>query len=105
MRALKAVVIALGVLCLGAFGVLVWLVASKTGAHVDKSAPAAAAAMPVPRWADLDLGMPAGTRIVSIVPAGDLIAIHVRAADGSERVVIADPRSGTLIGNIATGKP
>ncbi len=104
MRALKTVVISLGVLCLGAFGVLVYLVAAKTGARVEKAPVPEVSAGASPRWGDLDLGMPHGSRIVSLQGAGETLAIHLRMPDGAERVVVVDPRTGTVIGRIAPGE-
>jgi hypothetical protein len=104
MRALKAVVISLGVLCLGAFGVLVYLVTAKTGARVEKATVISAPATPAPLWGDLDLGMPRGSRIVSLQGAGDTLAIHLRLPDGAERVIVVDPRAGAVIGRISPGE-
>jgi len=101
MRALKAVVFALGTLCLGAFGVLVYLVVSGGSAKVERPVAAPAAQ----GWGESDLGMPQGSRILSMQAAGDTLAIHLRLPDGAERVVVFDPRAGRVLGRIAPGVP
>jgi hypothetical protein len=104
MRALKGVVAALGALCLGAFGVLVWLVFA--GARTERATiPPSSSAPAAPRWAELDLGLPAGSRVLSMQAAGETLALHLRLPDGAERVVIVDPRAGTLLGRIKPGEP
>jgi hypothetical protein len=105
MRALKAVVLALGVLCAGAFGALVWLVVSGTGARTA-SAPAAAPgpAATARGWGEVALGLPAGSRIEAIAAAGETLAIHARLPDGADRIVVVDPRTGTPLGRIVPGE-
>jgi hypothetical protein len=112
MRALKAVVLSLGALCVVAFGVLVYLVIAGMGAKTPPlAAPEAAAPASPPaappvaglRWADLSLGQPAGTRIVSIAPAGALLAVQVERPGGAGAVIIVDPASGQIRGRIETG--
>ncbi|MBI1244078.1 MAG: hypothetical protein GC202_03655 [Alphaproteobacteria bacterium] len=105
MRALKTVVIGLGVLCAAAFGVLVWLVASKAGGRSAPPAPASAAApSAVQGWGELDLGLPAGSRIVAIAASGATLAIQVRLPDGAERIIVVDPGTGTPLGRIVPGE-
>jgi hypothetical protein len=111
MRALKAVVLSLGALCVAAFGVLVYLVVAGIG---DKQAAAPSPAVPSAtgiaapplaglRWNDLLLGQPPGTRIVGVVSAGGLLAIHVEAPGGAGSVLLVDPASGQLRGRIMPG--
>jgi hypothetical protein len=108
MRALKAVVLSLGALCVAAFGVLVYLVVAGVGgkdASAPQTASMAAATPPLAglRWNDLALGQPPGTRIVGVVPAGGLLAIHVEAPGGAGSVLLVDPASGQLRGRILPG--
>lgn len=109
MRALKAAVVGLGVLCLGAFGFLVWLVVKGAGGKPVPAVPAVAAPAPVPAaapagsWGTLDLGLPAGSRIEAIAATATALSIHVRLPDGSARIVVVDPGSGTELGRIVPG--
>ncbi len=110
MRALKAVVLSLGALCVAAFGVLVYLVVAGIGgkeASAPQAAPSAIAAAAPPlaglRWNDLSLGQPAGTRIVGVAASGGLLAIHVEAPGGTGSILLVDPASGQLRGRILPG--
>jgi len=105
MRALKAVVLALGTLCLGAFGVLVYLVVAGMGNPAGRPAatPVAAAAGTAPNTIALDL--PPGSQVVSIAATGDLLAIHVRVPDGPDHVVVVDPRTGAVRLNVSPRAP
>lgn len=105
MRALKAAVVGLGVLCLGAFGFLVWLVVKGAGGKPVPAVPAVAAPAPVltGSWGTLDLGLPAGSRIEAIAATATTLSIHVRLPDGSARIVVVDPGSGTELGRIVPG--
>jgi hypothetical protein len=105
MRALKAVVLALGALCLGAFGVLVYLLAAGMGDPPGRPASGPAAAVAGAAPAPIALGLPPGSQVVSIAAAGDLLAIHVRLPDGPDRVVVVDPRTGAVRFNISPGAP
>ncbi len=105
MRALKAVVLALGTLCLGAFGFLVYLVVAGMGGPAGRptAPPVAVAAGGAPGTIALDL--PPGSQIVSIAAAGELLAIHVRAPDGPDHVVVVDPRTGAVRMNVSQRAP
>jgi len=105
MRALKAVVFGLGILCIGAFGVLVWLVL--TGGLAREAAVKTPGPLPAPsgpEWGDLALGQPPGSALVALVPSGDTLAFHFRAPDGAERVIVVDPRTGRVLGRILPGE-
>ena len=109
MRALKAVVFGLGILCICAFGVLVWLVltgglAREADVKAPIAPPAAVSAPVGPVWGDLALGQPAGSALVALVPSGDTLAFHFRAPDGVERVIVVDPRTGRVLGRILPGE-
>lgn len=109
MRALKAVVFGLGILCIGAFGVLVWLVLSgglsrEAAVKAPVPSPAAGAAPGGPVWGDLALGQPPGSTLAALVPSGDTLALHFRAPDGVERVIVVDPRTGRVLGRILPGE-
>ena len=91
MRFMKALVIGMGVLIVVATMVLIVLIAHR----LTGSAPVApAAAGPVL------LDEPAGSRIVTIAPAGDRLAVQLQGG-GPDRVLLVDPRSGAVMGRIA----
>jgi hypothetical protein len=103
MRALKAVVLALGALCLGAFGVLVYLVVEGMGNPAGR--PAAVPAAGPTAAASIVLDLPPGTQVVSIAAAGELLAIHVRVPGEPDRVVVIDPRTGAVRLNVSPRTP
>jgi hypothetical protein len=106
MRALKAVVLALGTLCLGAFGVLVYLVVAGMGNPAGRPAAVPVAGPPAPAAADsILLDLPPGTQVVSIAAAGELLAIHVRVPGEPDRVVVVDPRTGAVRLNVSPRTP
>jgi hypothetical protein len=46
------------------------------------------------------LGQPAGSRILGIAPAEGRIAVLVTHPDGTDRVLLVDPRRGRVLGEI-----
>lgn len=112
MRALKAIVILLGILLVVGTGVLIWGVARQ----IDKLGRGDQAETPVPSidttpavvatdvapWGRLDLKQPAGTRIQAVTNSGDYIVLHLytHTPGTDERVVVIEPGTGTLMGTI-----
>jgi hypothetical protein len=102
MRALKTIVITLGALVIGAFGLLVYGLSQNwhrlsspppaTNAQAMTGAKAAAAT-----WGHVALGQPADSRIQSVTAAGNLIVLQV-VSGGDERHVVLDPASGSVVG-------
>ncbi len=91
MRFMKALVIGMGVLIVVATTVLIVLIVHRL---TGPPAVAPAAAGPVL------LDVPSGTRIVTIAPAGDRLAVQLQGG-GPDRVLLVDPRSGVVMGRIA----
>jgi hypothetical protein len=56
-------------------------------------------------WQRLLLQEPAGTRIVAVTSAGDLLVVQLHTGEPgqNERLVVIDPGSGTLLGTIVVG--
>jgi len=94
MRALKVLTIVMGVMIVAGTGVLVAVIAHRMSAPTAGRAPVAAEA-PLA----LVLHEPAGTRIAGIAAAGDRLAVRLQGG-GADRVVLVDPRSGTVAGRI-----
>jgi hypothetical protein len=89
VRALKVLVVGMGVLIVVGTVTLVVLVVQRAGAG---------AAAP-----NLALRQPEGTRIAGIAAAEGRIALWVQRPDG-ERVLLVDPRSGRAAGEIRLGE-
>jgi Family of unknown function (DUF6476) len=92
MRFLKVLVIVMGVLIVVATTVLLVLIARRIG---GAAAPAPVAVL---------LDEPSGTRIVGIASVGDRLALELQGG-GPDRVLLVDPRTGTLVGRIGLRAP
>ncbi len=92
MRWLVAAVVVMGVLIVGATGVLVATLVMRfhVPGHPAGSAGAGAAS-PVPAAVTLD--EPAGTRIAEVAALGDRLVLALHGG-GPDRVVVIDPATG-----------
>jgi hypothetical protein len=100
MRALKVLVVVMGVLLLAGVAVVIVTIMTRLAQHPAATAPAAAMeGRPVP-FGTTTLALPAGARVIEMQSAGRRLALHLRHADGSEALLILDPDTGTEIGTI-----
>ena len=90
MRFLKVLVIAMGVLIVVATTVLIVLIVHRLG----ETKPAQSVS------ASVLLDQPHGTRIVGIAAADSRLALQLQGG-GPDRVVLVDPRTGTVVGTIS----
>jgi len=90
MRALKALVIIMGILLLGGSATLAVLLVQRLGTHhAPASHPPAV----------VELALPADGAVTAIAGLGDRLALHVKAPDG-DRILVIDPTSGTILETI-----
>ena len=95
MRALRLLVIVLGVLLVG--GTLALIVAIIVRSpHPSESRPPNTAKLPYDTVVDL----PAGAVIESIQPAGDRVLLRLVLPGGRQRIVVLDASSGVRRGTI-----
>ena len=94
MRALKALVIVMGVLIVVGTGVVIVTVARRVS-HVAH--PAAA-----PIAATLDL--PAGCGVAEMTSVGDRLALRLAGDGDCRRIILVDPATGATTGHIALGQ-
>jgi hypothetical protein len=87
MRALKILVVVMGVLIVGGVAVLVAVLAQRLGGGATASPP-------------LALEEPAGSRIVGTSLSGERLAVQVQGG-GADRVLIIDTRTGRVTGRVA----
>jgi hypothetical protein len=97
MRALKTIVIFLGVMCVGAFGFLVYVVMAGVGKGPTEPSPSA----PRPpiagsAWPDLALGAP----IVDSFALDGLLAVTIATREDATIVVLVDPKTGRVVGRV-----
>ncbi|MBK1698563.1 hypothetical protein [Rhodovibrio salinarum] len=116
MRALKGLVIGMGVLIAVGLTVVVVTIAMRlTGPESaeETAAPAGGSGM-TPRpasaagtqaFGDLNLDMAASCRIVDAVPSGGTLAIRLDgpSQDGCDQLVVVDPVAGQVLGRIRPG--
>jgi hypothetical protein len=93
MRILKVLTIAMGVLIVVATTMLVVLIARRIGGGVGP-----------PASIEVLLDEPSGTRIAAIASAGDRLAVQLQGG-GPDRVLLVDPRNGSVAGRIALRSP
>ncbi len=91
MRLLKAITIGMGLLIVVATTVLVVVIAQRLGRPE-----------PVPIETALVLNEPSGTRIVGVAAAGDRLAALLQGG-GTDRIVLIDPRTGSVAGRVELG--
>lgn len=92
MRALKILVVVMGVLIVAGTVTLVAVVVQRAGGLAGGGARQAVA-----------LDQPAGTRIAGIAGLDQVLAVWVQRPDGSEAVLLVDPRRGRVTGEVSPG--
>ena len=97
MRALKILVVVMGVMLVGGFIALIVSIAY-TAKYRQPAAPAVSAA--TTPYAAPPIDVPAGARI-EIIPAGaNRLVLHVMLPDGNREIVVLDMASGRRLGTI-----
>jgi len=89
---LKVLVVVMGLLIVVGFVVIAAEIARRMSSASGGSPPSAVFSERI--------ALPSGAQVVSVGPAGDRIAVHVRMADGRSTVYVVDPRSGSLLGTV-----
>jgi hypothetical protein len=95
MRALKLLVVIMGVLLVG--GTVVLIIAVVDRASHRPATPAPVATRGFDR-AVIDL--PEGARVLGSEVVGDRLVVRVGLAEGGETLIVIDPRSGARLGTI-----
>ncbi|WP_368040514.1 DUF6476 family protein [Roseicella sp. DB1501] len=90
MRALKVLVVVMGVLIVAGTVTLALLLVQRVGGAASSG-----------RW-EVALGQPEGTRITGLAASEGGIGLLLARPDG-ERVVVVDPKRGRVIGEIRPG--
>jgi hypothetical protein len=90
---LKVLVVVMGLLIVAGFIV----VASEIARRMSSASPSAAPS--VAAFAER-IALPSGAQVISVTPASERLAVHVKAADGRSTLYIVDPRTGALLGTV-----
>jgi Family of unknown function (DUF6476) len=91
---LKVLVIVMGLLIVAGFIVIAAEIARRMSSASSGAAPSTAATF------TRQIALPSGAQVVSVSPAGDRVAVHVKAVDGRSTLYIVDPRNGALLGTV-----
>jgi hypothetical protein len=96
MKAIKALVIFMGVLLFAGLGLLVYAMSTK--ARQGASPPAIATAVTAAEFGRVEVPVPAGVRIEQMVAAGERVVLRLSGA-GPDRLLVLDPAAGRLVGS------
>lgn len=105
MKALKALVIFMGVLIIAGVGLVIYAIASKVGPKPAPAASVAVAEAPAVSGAGAAFGgvavdLPAGAAILQVFAAGDRVIVRVGGGKGvAERLIVLDPVRGEVAGS------
>ena len=94
MRALKALVIIMGVLIVIATAVVIYAIVRKVGGAPHPAAAPVAASVTLPD----------GCSVAEMVAAGDRLALRLAGEGDCRQILLVDPASGAVTGHIALGK-
>jgi len=93
MRALKVLVVVLGVLLVAGFAVVVVTIMSRIG---QRATPAAHLAP----FGNTTVTLPPDSLVMEVQGAGDRILLRLDLADGGEMLLVLDAATGTELGRI-----
>ena len=96
MRALKVLVVVMGVLLVAGFAVVVATIMSRMG---QRSTPTVAAAH-LASFGNTSVTLPANSLVMETQGAGDRILLRLDLADGTEMLLVLDAATGTELGRI-----
>lgn len=91
MRGLQVLVIVMGVLIVVTTGVVIAVILGRISRHAEV-APA--------RFAALPIAIPHGAKVAGMIPNGDRLLIRLALADGGERIIVLDLKTGAPLGTI-----
>ena len=94
---LKVLVIVMGLMIVVGFVVVASEIARRMSSGSITASPAASASGA--SFAK-SIALPSGAQVLSVDPAGDRIAVHVRSVEGRSTLYIVDPRNGALLGTV-----
>jgi Family of unknown function (DUF6476) len=99
MRALKVLVVVMGVMLVGGVVTLVAVILTRFAAK-PAPAPSVAAAAPPGAFGHAVVEIPAGAVIAGTVAVGNRLVLQLALEDGGQRLLVLDPGSGALLGTI-----
>jgi len=107
MRALKALVIVMGVLIIVGMALVGYTIVKRTSAPdtasragIEAPAQQAAGAPARAPYGPIGIDLPPGSRVVRTTATDRRLVVEVELSSGGERLLIIDPTSGALIGTL-----
>lgn len=106
MRALKALVIVMGVLILAGMGLVGYGIVKRVATPERPSQPATmptASAVSAPEarpYGPVEISLPSGARIARTRTSGERLIVELELASGGERLLVLDLATGALVGTI-----
>ncbi len=106
MRALKALVIVMGVLILAGMGLVAYGIVKRAAIPERPAQPVAAPAPPATSsaaarpYGPVEISLPSGARIARTRTSGERLIVELELADGGERFLVVDLATGGLVGTI-----
>jgi hypothetical protein len=98
MRALKVLVVVMGVLLVAGFAVVVVTIMSRISQR--GTPPAAPAVAHLTPFGDATVTLPSDSLVMEVQGAGERIFLRLELADGSEMLLILDAATGAELGRI-----
>ena len=97
MRALKVLVVVMGVLLIAGVAAVIVTIMSRL---TQKGTPAASVAAHLVPFGNTTVTLPADSLVMEMQRTGDRILVHVDLKDGTEMVLVLDAATGTELGRI-----
>jgi hypothetical protein len=105
MRAVKTIVIVMSVVLVAGFGLLIFGLTQNWHRATEAAAPAPLPGGSMRAWEPATLGQPAGSKVVGMTAAGNLVVLHIALPTGDERIVVVDPTRGIVAGTFTVAQP
>jgi len=99
MRALKILVMVMGVLLILGVSVVIVTIAYRTTHQAAQTPPGTPSALPH-AFGNATVGLPPGSKVVEMRGVGTRLALRVELADGRQELLILDADTGALLGAI-----
>lgn len=96
VRALKVLVVVMGVMLVAGFAVLIVTIMNRMGRGAAVQPAPVAAKIKPDAAATASIALPPGATVVDMTAAGQNIVLRIKRPDGSEALFIVDADSGTL---------
>ena len=99
MRALKILIVVMGILLVGGLATLIAVIAKRVADRQPSSAATAPVAVPAP-FAAAPVELPAGSRLEAMAVGADRLVLHIALVDGNRELLVIDLASGRRLGTI-----